>query len=152
VALQTSSVACQTCHTMINPLGFALEEFDPVGRYRTVERRGDMEKPIDASGSYLPRDGDEVTFRGARELAAMLAGSRDAQEAFVRNLFHAVVKQPMRAWGADTLESLRTSFAANDCDVRRLLVDIMAVAALPPPAAPETPPPAPAPPSAEKSP
>jgi hypothetical protein len=82
----------------------------------------------------------------------MLAGSRDAQEAFVRNLFHAVVKQPMRAWGADTLESLRTSFAANDCDVRRLLVDIMAVAALPPPAAPQTPPPAPAPPSAEKSP
>jgi cytochrome c553 len=152
VALQTSSVACQTCHTMINPLGFALEEFDPVGRYRTVERRGDMEKPIDASGSYLPRDGDEVTFRGARELAAMLAGSRDAQEAFVRNLFHAVVKQPMRAWGADTLESLRTSFAANDCDVRRLLVDIMAVAALPPPAAPQAPPPAPAPPSAEKSP
>jgi len=150
VTLQTSSVACQTCHTMINPLGFALEEFDPVGRYRTVERRGDMEKPIDASGSYLPRDGDELTFRGARELAAMIAGSRDAQEAFVRNLFHAVVKQPMRAWGPDALESLRTSFVAGDCDVRRLLVDIVAVAAFPPsPVPPETPP---APPAAEKAP
>ena len=131
--MQTSSVACQTCHTMINPLGFALEEFDPVGRYRTAERRGDLEKPIDASGSYLPREGAEETFRGARELAAMIAGSRDAQEAFVRNLFHAVVKQPLRAWGPDTLDSLRKSFAANDCDVRRLLVDIITVAALPPP-------------------
>jgi len=133
VALQTSSVACQTCHTMINPLGFALEEFDPIGRHRTVENRAGVDKPIDASGSYLPRQGPKATFTGARELAATIAGSRDAQEAFVQNLFHAVVKQPARAWGPDTLESLRHGFVANNCDVRRLLVDIMTVAALPPP-------------------
>jgi hypothetical protein len=143
VALQTSSVACQTCHTMINPLGFALEEFDAVGRYRTAERRGGgtvaWEKPIDASGSYLPREGPEATFRGARELAVTLTASRDAQEAFVQQLFHALVKQPTRAWGADTLETLRRQFAANNCDVRRLLVDIMTVAALPPPDAPPRP-------------
>ncbi len=136
VALQTSSVACQTCHTMINPLGFALEEFDPIGRYRTAESRGDMQKPIDASGSYLPREGPQATFRGARELAATIATSRDAQEAFVQQLFHALVKQPMRAWGPDTLETLRKQFTANNCDIRRLLVDIMTVAALPPPASP----------------
>ena len=136
VALQTSSVACQTCHTMINPLGFALEEFDPIGRYRTAESRGDMQKPIDASGSYLPREGPQATFRGARELAATIASSRDAQEAFVQQLFHALVKQPMRAWGPDTLETLRKRFTANNCDIRRLLVDIMTIAALPPPASP----------------
>jgi mono/diheme cytochrome c family protein len=140
VALQTSSVACQTCHTMINPLGFALEEFDPIGRYRTTEKRGDVQKPIDASGSYLPREGPQATFRGARELAAAIAGSRDAQEAFVQQLFHALAKQPARAWGPDTLETLRQGFAANTFDVRRLLVDIMTVAALspPPPAPPQT--------------
>jgi cytochrome c553 len=136
VALQTSSVACQTCHTMINPLGFALEEFDPIGRYRTAESRGDVQKPIDASGSYLPREGPQATFRGARELATTIATSRDAQEAFVQQLFHALVKQPMRAWGPDTLETLRKQFTANNCDIRRLLVDIMTVAALPPPASP----------------
>ena len=136
VALQTSSVACQTCHTMINPLGFALEEFDAIGRYRTAEIRGDMQKPIDASGSYLPREGPQATFRGARELAATIASSRDAQEAFVQSLFHALVKQPMRAWGPDTLETLWKQFTANNCDIRRLLVDIMTVAALPPPASP----------------
>jgi len=138
VALQTGSVACQTCHTMINPLGFALEEFDPIGRYRTVEIRGDVQKPIDASGSYLPREGPEVTFRGARELAAAIATSRDAQEAFVQQLFHALVKQPARAWGPDTLATLRQRFAANNFDIRRLLVDIMTIAALPPPV-PQTP-------------
>jgi cytochrome c553 len=139
VALQTSSVACQTCHTMINPLGFALEEFDPIGRYRTAEIRGDMQKPIDASGSYLPREGPQATFRGARELSAAIATSRDAQEAFVQQLFHALVKQPMRAWGPDTLETLRKQFTANNCDIRRLLVDIMTIAALPPPTAPPQP-------------
>jgi hypothetical protein len=113
VALQTSAVACQTCHTMINPLGFALEEFDAIGRHRVVERRGDAEKPIDASGSYLPREGPGASFKGVRELAAYLAESRDAQEAFVQSLFHALVKQPVRAWGPDALETLRAGFAAG---------------------------------------
>ena len=132
VALQTSAVACQTCHTMINPLGFALEEFDAIGRHRAAEKHGAAEKPVDASGSYLPREGSEATFKGARELAAYVASSRDAQEAFVQSLFHALVKQPMRAWGPDTLENLRASFEKGGFDIRRLLVDIICMAATPP--------------------
>jgi len=128
VALQTSSVACQTCHTLINPLGFALEEFDEIGRFRTA----DGAKPIDASGSYGPRMGPSMTFHGGRELGAHLADSHDAHEAFVQALFHALVKQPVRAWGADTLEDLTKSFAASEFDIRRLLVDIMVVAAIRP--------------------
>jgi len=132
VALQTSAVACQTCHTMINPLGFALEEFDAIGRHRAAEKHGTAEKPVDASGSYLPREGPEAAFKGARELAAYVASSRDAQEAFVQSLFHALVKQPMRAWGPDTLENLRASFEKGGFDIRRLLVDIISMAATPP--------------------
>lgn len=132
VALQTQAVACQTCHTMINPLGFALEEFDAIGRHRDSETRGGTPKPIDPSGSYLPREGPEARFRGARELAAYVATSRDAQEAFVQRLFHALVKQPARAWGPDTLEKLRESLVASGFSVPRLLVDIMTVAARPP--------------------
>ena len=132
VALQTSGVACQTCHTMINPLGFALEEFDAIGRHRTAESRGGVEKPVNTSGSYLPREGPETSFKGGRELAAYVATSRDAQEAFVRSLFHVVVKQSARAWGPDTLENLRASFAASGFDIRRLVVDIMVLAAVPP--------------------
>jgi hypothetical protein len=128
VALQTSSVACQTCHTLINPLGFALEEFDEIGRFRTA----DGAKPIDASGSYGPRMGPSMTFHGGRELGAHLADSHDAHEAFVQAAFHALVKQPVRAWGADTLEDLTKSFAASEFDIRRLLVDIMVVAAIRP--------------------
>lgn len=34
---KTSGVMCQACHSMINPVGFALEEFDSIGRKRTHE-------------------------------------------------------------------------------------------------------------------
>src|SRR5439155_21611092 len=34
VALQTKPQQCQSCHEVINPLGFTLENFDAVGRYR----------------------------------------------------------------------------------------------------------------------
>ena len=136
VALQTRGVACQTCHTMINPLGFALEEFDAIGRFRTAESCGGAARPIDASGSYLPRTGPEASFRGADALAAYVATSRDAHEAFVRALFHKLVKQPVRAWGPDTLDRLTATFAASGFDIRRLMVDIMVVAAFPPSAPP----------------
>ena len=62
----------------------------------------------------------------------------------MQSLFHALVKQPARAWGPDTLERLRQSFEAGGFSVPRLLVDIMTVAASPPKlemaqaAAPET--------------
>ena len=54
VALQTQPQACQSCHSMINPLGFTLEHFDAVGRYQAKEK----DKPIDAAGSYLTRSGE----------------------------------------------------------------------------------------------
>ena len=37
VAFQTSPAACATCHTLINPLGFSLEQYDAVGRLRKEE-------------------------------------------------------------------------------------------------------------------
>jgi len=132
VTLQTEAVACQTCHTMINPLGFALEQFDAIGRYRAEERQGDKVRPIDATGSYQPREGPEATFHGGRELAAYLVDSPDAREAFVQHLFHALVRQPVRAWGPDTLKTLTRAFGESGCDIRRLAVDIMKVACFPP--------------------
>jgi hypothetical protein len=132
VTLQTEAVACQTCHTMINPLGFALEEFDAIGRHRTQERHGDTVRPIDATGSYQPREGPEAIFRGGRDLAVYLVESPDAREAFVQQLFHALVRQPVRAWGPETLPTLTRSFGDSGCDIRRLVVDIMRVACFPP--------------------
>ncbi len=127
VALQTSPTMCQTCHALINPLGFSLEHFDAIGRYRTEEKG----KPIDASGSYVDTSGKMVEFQGVRELADFLAGSKEAHTAFVEQMFHHLVKQPIRAY-PDQPQTLSQAFVDNEFSIQRLLVNVAATAALPP--------------------
>lgn len=126
VSLQTKATTCATCHSIINPLGFALEHFDAVGRFRELDR----EKPIDAIGTYKTRAGMTVTFNGPRQLAEFLAGSDEAQGAFAEQLFHHLVQQSMRAYGPEMLDDLRRSFADQKFHIRKLVVEIMANSAL----------------------
>lgn len=125
VTLQTSPAACASCHSMINPLGFPLEHYDALGRYRNDERG----RPIDDAGAYQTLAGPKVDVHGARELAVFLAGSEETHAAFVEQLFHYMVKQPVRAFGADRPEQLRRFFTENGFHIRRLLVEIAAVSA-----------------------
>jgi hypothetical protein len=126
VALQTSPSSCMTCHGMVNPLGFGLEHFDAVGRYRSEEKG----RPIDATGTYERPDGELAKFTGARDLAALLSDSEEAHTAFVEQLFHHLVKQPIRAFGARKQPDLRRSFAEHGFHIRKLMVEIMASSAL----------------------
>jgi cytochrome c5 len=133
VTVQTSPQACLSCHAMINPLGFTLENFDAIGRYRKEENG----QPIDASGAYATRDGSTATFQNARELAAFLADCEEVHDAFVEQLFHYVVKQPIRAFGPTTLSDLRQGFLRDNLNIRNLLVQIAATAARPPAGPPQ---------------
>jgi hypothetical protein len=128
ITLQTKPEACQSCHTMINPLGFTLENYDAVGRFRTE----DAGKPIDASGGYRTRSGDLVKFHGVRDLANFLVDSEETRSTFVEQLFHYMIKQPIRAYGAETLQKLRDRFADDDFNIRRLAVEIVTTAAMAP--------------------
>jgi hypothetical protein len=128
VTLQTKPATCMVCHGIINPLGFTLEHFDAVGRYR--ER--DSGKPVDPAGAYVTRAGKAVKLTGVRELAVFLADSPEAHAAFIEQLFHHLVQQPVRAYGADTLEELRKGFAADGFHVRKLVARILTIAALKP--------------------
>jgi cytochrome c553 len=127
VMLQTKPSNCQSCHAVINPLGFTLERFDAIGRYRTQ----DNGKPIDATGTYETRTGKIVKVSGARELAEFLASSEEVHAAFTQQFFHHLVQQPARAYGATTLADLREAFAKGGFDVRRLAVEVATTAALP---------------------
>jgi mono/diheme cytochrome c family protein len=127
VTLQTKPQACITCHGVVNPLGFTLEHFDAIGRYREQ----DNGKPVDSSGSYLTRAGTVATFAGPQELAHFLADNAEVHAAFAEQLFHHLIRQPVRAYGPATLEELRKGFAANDFAIRKLIVAIAVAGALP---------------------
>jgi hypothetical protein len=61
--------ACASCHAPMDPLGFALENFDPLGRWRSVEAG----KPVDASGA-LP---DGTRLNGPAGLQRFLVAQRE---------------------------------------------------------------------------
>jgi cytochrome c5 len=61
---------CASCHARMDPLGFALENFDAIGRWRAVDESG---KPVDASG-VLP---DGTKFQGPAEFRRVLLAHRD---------------------------------------------------------------------------
>jgi hypothetical protein len=48
LAQHRQNPSCASCHSVIDPLGFALENFDAIGGWRTVDESG---KPVDASGT-----------------------------------------------------------------------------------------------------
>jgi hypothetical protein len=60
LALHRANMPCAGCHRLMDPVGFSLENYDAVGRWRTIEE----EKPIDATGG-LP---DGSTFEGVAGL------------------------------------------------------------------------------------
>jgi hypothetical protein len=128
VSLQTQSANCMACHGIINPLGFTLEHFDAVGRYREK----DNGKPIDASGTYKTRSGSTATLKDARDLAKFLVDSDEAQTAFTEQMFHQLVQQPVQAYGPDKLAYLRREFISSGFNIRKLAVEIMVASALPP--------------------
>ncbi|MEW4488175.1 DUF1588 domain-containing protein [Thalassoglobus sp. JC818] len=128
VELQTSPDSCQVCHVKINQLGFTLESFDTVGRFRQME----AEKPIDTSGSYTDRTGDTTTFAGSEDLAKYLAESDDAHRAFVNRVFQHFVKQPIAAYGPETQDHLTEVFRMGNYNLQNLLVEVAVIAAMPP--------------------
>jgi hypothetical protein len=127
IALQTNQESCVGCHSVINPLGFALEEFDAVGRHREMENG----KAIDVSGHYETRAGSVAQFAGARELATFLADSDEAHDAFAQQMFQQFVKQPVRAYGLERPKQLREIFAQSGYNIRKLLVEIAVIASQP---------------------
>jgi hypothetical protein len=72
------------CHALFDPWGFAFENFDSIGHYRTTEEN----KPINAAGSPLPSglgvggvtpNGVEIPFQNAHELVAALGTNEEVR-------------------------------------------------------------------------
>jgi len=125
VAELTKDQSCQTCHSVINPLGFSLELYDAVGRFRTT----DNGKAVDAKTEYITDDGETVHLAGARDVAEFAVNNDLAQNGFIEQLFHQIVKQPVMAYGPEVMDRLRQSFIDSGYNVQKLLVEITTLSA-----------------------
>lgn len=75
---------CSGCHTSLNPLGYALENFDATGRHRTTENGA----TIDASGTLDLDDTTRWTFSGPREFLGNVASSQALTACAAKQFFH----------------------------------------------------------------
>lgn len=121
----TKNTNCMGCHATINPLGFSLENYDAIGRWRTKE--GD--KPIDPVSDFTTDEGQTIRLTGARDLVKFAAESPNGHRAFIHHLFHHTAKQAVGVYGPDTLEELRQSFISSGFHIRKLLIEIATTAA-----------------------
>ncbi len=122
----TKNTSCMGCHATINPLGFSLENYDAIGRWRTKE--GDQ--PINAVTDFATDEGDTIRLTGARDLVKFAAENPGGHRAFIHQLFHHAAKQAVGVHGPDTLEVLRQSFVASGFNIRKLLAEIATIAAM----------------------
>ena len=76
LAQHRTNPSCASCHSVIDPLGFALENFDVIGGWRTVDESG---KPVDATGTTV----SGAKIEGLSGLRALLL---DQPEQFPRTV------------------------------------------------------------------
>ena len=74
----SEDAACSGCHRLVDPIGFAFERFDGVGRWRD-DYAG---KPIDARGEIVNTAKSNSTFDGLDQLVDVLADSPDVHACF----------------------------------------------------------------------
>ena len=116
----TKAADCMSCHSIINPLGFALENFDAIGRWREKEKG----QPINAASNYTTAGNQQLKITGARTIANFAADSPHGQRHFVEQLFNHLAKQAPGAFGRETLEELWQDFVKTECNVPRLMTEI----------------------------
>jgi hypothetical protein len=98
---------CASCHTRMDPLGFALENYDAIGHWRTHE--GTL--PIDASG-VLPGG---KSFNGSAELKTILASNRDAfAECLTEKLLTYALGRGLESYDRPATRKIVSRLAANN--------------------------------------
>jgi mono/diheme cytochrome c family protein len=105
---------CASCHQKIDPLGFAFDNFDAIGRWRTEERvEGGQgaQPPVNASG-ILP---DGRTYNGSEEFKQLLAADIDRfAEAFVEQLATFALRRVMTIDDAAQIKAIAAASEQDD--------------------------------------
>lgn len=110
---------CASCHSIMDPLGFALENFDGIGKWRTT---GEAGTPIDSSGS-LP---DGTRINGPADLRKALLGRK---EEFVRTVSEKLLTYALgrgiEYYDAPAIRKIMREAASNDYRWSSLITGIV---------------------------
>jgi Protein of unknown function (DUF1592)/Protein of unknown function (DUF1588)/Protein of unknown function (DUF1595)/Protein of unknown function (DUF1587)/Protein of unknown function (DUF1585) len=112
---------CHSCHQFLDPVGFALENFDAVGAYRTT----DTGQTIDASGSLIGIPG---TFQNALGMIDELASTDETYACFASHWLDFSLGRLTSPSGTNddacVAARLDASFKSSGYNVKQLLIDL----------------------------
>jgi hypothetical protein len=127
LAKHRTDPACNECHRKIDPLGFSLENFDPVGRWRAAypKPKGDKPAPkIDSSGEF----GSGETYTDFHDFKRILVAKRT--DAFTRHLIEQFLSyatgRHMEALDDVVIEEIFQAVKKDGYGLRTLLVESLA--------------------------
>ncbi len=113
--------SCQTCHAVIDPLGYPFDGFAPNGT-----PRADVDGfPLELEGWIEGTAASDGPVEGPQDLVATLARSPDVRACFVEQLYSYVHGRHVREHDSCYLDALKTRFDATDGDIRDLLEQML---------------------------
>ncbi len=117
--LHRTNAVCANCHKILDPIGFGLENFDAIGRWRDQDDTGGA---IDAAGE-LP---GEKRFSSPRELKAIIAARKDelAQNLTRKLLAYALCRQ-LEGYDEIVVDQLMETIAKDGYRMQTLISEIV---------------------------
>ena len=108
--------SCASCHGYMDPLGFPLENFDAIGKYRTT----DNGLPVDATGEF-----DGVDVADASGLGVAASQSVTVAQCLVRKYYTYAVGHEQRDVDGSVLNTLATAFKTSGFKLRDLVLAVV---------------------------
>jgi len=110
--------ACYACHQFMDPIGFAFENYDPIGGYRTT----DNGFPVDATGA-VDGLGD---FANAAELSGLLAADPRVPRCLVNKVYTQGLGWVPEVEQVPALDAVNLAYGDGGHTMRRLMIELVA--------------------------
>ena len=118
--LHTKDPVCANCHRALDPIGFGLENFDAIGRWRDRNEAG---VAIDSAGK-LPAG---AAFSNPADLKRLLAAREpDLARNLAERFMAYALGRPLEGYDEVVIDQLMARVAADDYRVRTLLTEVIA--------------------------
>ena len=119
MAQHRASPACASCHAAMDPIGFALDNFDAVGRWRAVDASG---QPIDPSGT-LP---DGSAFQGVAGLRDVLLRQPDRfARTLTENLLAYALGRSVEHYDAPAVRAIAAEAARSEYRFSQFILGVV---------------------------
>ena len=119
--IHAKNPACGSCHHLFDGIGFALENYDAVGRFRETEKG----KTIDPTGVLPLPEGGEISFANFVDLVDQLAKKPDIYNCFATQYLSYATGRGMREIDSCERANLLATFAQSGYRVDGLVVALV---------------------------